>query len=833
MQQTTPTAAPGDTVFIMAAAGTFNANELVSNFFAGIAGALSQQNAKADGGYFGWFTVPEKAAGAYTITALGTLSGKTFTGTFTVATPTLTLTPSLAVPGSTFTLGGTNWNLGGKYNVTFNGVNLVTSTATVGTPAAYNSTIGTSPTPISSIDAATAVVPNLPVGTYTVTATDGINSASANFVIPAPQIRLVPTSGPVGKVVTVQGAGFSRDGLVQIFFGGQLLTSTTADAIGNLTTIVMPSLSLPAKTTQITIPDNAAGAYSVIVVDVTTGQSSNAATYTISSPTIKVAPASGPSGTNLVINGTNFKVGATVTIKFNGTTIFTTGATDASGAFANTTTGQAVVPNMVAGSYPVTATDGANTASATFTVPEASITLTPNAGPAGTSFNVVGTNFKVSSTVTIYFNGTAMASTATATPTGTFTQAEIVPSYPIGPYTVNATDGIVFATATFNIGAAISALNATTGPVGSGIQVSGQGFTASSQVDIYFGSALVKTVNATSTGTLSPTGPQAAKFTVPDVTFGIYAVTAIDVVSGVTTPVVNYTVQRPTLTLAPTENQVGTVVISTGAQYKLDSTVSIYFNGVLVATLTADHTGALAASPNANFTVPSVVPGAYTVNATDGVNFVTATFNVFGSGGIDTVIATLSEYGTFYNFTNNWFVSIDAKLGDFTGNDTVASLLYSIQSKLNLPSELEFDFGNTPYAPENVLITNTSVYDSAVGYGWTDITGLQFRDRGTPNDELRQFVCSRTEATFQVALPDGNYLVTVVQGDAGYAHDVMTIIANGELVSTIDTAANQFKQAQFTVTVEDGFLQLTFGKADGAVDPNWVVSCVTIRQAIA
>lgn len=61
----------------------------------------------------------------------------------------------------------------------------------------------------------------------------------------------------------------------------------------------------------------------------------------------------------------------------------------------------------------------------------------------------------------------------------------------------------------------------------------------------------------------------------------------------------------------------------------------------------------------------------------------------------------------------------------------------------------------------------------------------------------------------------------------------MTIIANGELVSTIDTAANQFKQAQFTVTVEDGFLQLTFGKADGAVDPNWVVSCVTIRQAIA
>jgi len=812
VQQTTPTAPCDAPVAVYAANGTFNNNEAVGIYFQGISAAVGTATATPTGGLDGWFMVPQKVAGTYTITALGVTSGKTFTGSITIATPTILADPSTATAGAPVTVTGTNFDLSGHINMTFNGAAWGTANVTVLADGTFSTT---------------TTIPNLAAGTYTISITDGINTVTRTFVIPVPTITvtnlsfLTPTTGPVGSTVYVRGRGFSLSGLIDIYFAGQKVKSAAADVYGNLT---------GSTGITITVPDKTSGTYEIVVVDATTGISSNTATFTVATPSAKISVNNGQVGSTFTFNATNFKVASTVNVKFNGVSIANLTASG-SGAISNT---PQTVPDVVPGTYTITATDGLNPAAPlSFTVPAAAITLSPNAGPATTGFSVIGTNFKVNSPVTITFNGTTMPSGATTNGTGYFNQGEVVPSYPIGAYVVNATDGITFATTTFNIGAAVTALNATSGPVGSGIAVTGQGFTTGGVIMIYFDSTWV--ANSTATGSL---GSLSKSFKVPDVRAGVHQITAFDVTSSLTTPATNFTVQTPTITIPTAQGQVGNNMAITGTLFKLNSTVSISFNGVAVSTTTADLTGALAAS--ANFTVPSVVPGSYIVSATDGVNVANATFNVFGSGGIDQVITivtsiqtTLATNGNFYNFTNTWFTTINAKLGTFTGNDTVASLLYSIKAKVNLPSELNFDFGGpkSAYQTNFIHITNTTAFVTNGMWGWTDATGLQYRDRGTaaPTVGLRGMVNSVSSKVFQVALPNGNYVVSVTQGDSFWFHDGMTIIANGELVSTQSTGIGEYAQATFSVTVNNGLLQLTFGNADGGSDPNWVVNGLTIR----
>jgi hypothetical protein len=133
---------------------------------------------------------------------------------------------------------------------------------------------------------------------------------------------------------------------------------------------------------------------------------------------------------------------------------------------------------------------------------------------------------------------------------------------------------------------------------------------------------------------------------------------------------------------------IGAVVGVTGTTFAASTAVNIYFGSTLVRTVNSTSGGALPS--DANFTVPDVSYGTYTVTASDGVNSATATFNVLGVHGIDTlqtmvaeIEAKLDQYGSFWNFTNTWFTTISNKLGVFTGADTVASLLYSIKTSVS------------------------------------------------------------------------------------------------------------------------------------------------------
>lgn len=150
-----------------------------------------------------------------------------------------------------------------------------------------------------------------------------------------------------------------------------------------------------------------------------------------------------------------------------------------------------------------------------------------------------------------------------------------------------------------------------------------------------------------------------------------------------------------------------------------------------------------------------------------------------------------------------------------------------------VPSSYKYDFGtaSSPVAAGFTKATEATAY-SAGGFGWTDLTGLESRDRAALADDLnRDFVMHSSAArTFKVDLPNGNYSVSLTMGDTDYAHDNMVVKANGATVlADVDNALGAFTSNTFNVTVSGGSLAFEFSDGGGA-DPTWIVNAVSITK---
>jgi lysophospholipase L1-like esterase len=123
-----------------------------------------------------------------------------------------------------------------------------------------------------------------------------------------------------------------------------------------------------------------------------------------------------------------------------------------------------------------------------------------------------------------------------------------------------------------------------------------------------------------------------------------------------------------------------------------------------------------------------------------------------------------------------------------------------------------FDFG-TPAsgtADGYTKITECSLYDPAVGYGFTTITRINGRDRGEPAPLKRDFIIP-LDSSFVVDVPDGTYTVTAVIGDEITVTDTTIKVGEGRLMlHKLQTSAGQFVSYSFSAWVADGKLTLTF-----------------------
>jgi hypothetical protein len=199
-------------------------------------------------------------------------------------------------------------------------------------------------------------------------------------------------------------------------------------------------------------------------------------------PTItSFAPASGPVGTSVTINGANF-TGAT-SVTFNGTS--------ASFNVTSSTAIQATVPTgATTGPLGVTTPGGTATSTNNFTVASApTITsFTPTTGPVGTSVTINGTNFTGATLVT--FNGTSTSFTVTLS---TAIQATVPTGATTGPLGVTTPGGTATSTNSFTVQVPLTVTK--TGLIGNGtVTSSPAGINCGSACSALFDSGSVVTL---------------------------------------------------------------------------------------------------------------------------------------------------------------------------------------------------------------------------------------------------------------------------------------------------------------------------------------------------
>jgi len=217
------------------------------------------------------------------------------------------------------------------------------------------------------------VVPTLSAGTYTVTAKvtkDGSSKdATADFeVTGTTAISVSPTSGAPGETITVEGVNFTAKANVgvTIDFGAlEKVATTTTNSTGGFIVAV-------------TVPQVPIGKYTITVTDdygLTASKD-----FQVAITTLALSPASGPTGTKVLLVGGGLTGGASFNVTINGELIGE-GKLDTSGNIPQNT--YVYVPTLPVGTYTITVMDvNGVTATASFAVTKTTeIVLTPSSAP--------------------------------------------------------------------------------------------------------------------------------------------------------------------------------------------------------------------------------------------------------------------------------------------------------------------------------------------------------------------------------------------------------------------------------------------------------------------
>ncbi|MCI4323489.1 MAG: PKD domain-containing protein [Thermoplasmata archaeon] len=250
-------------------------------------------------------------------------------------------------------------------------------------------------------------------------------------------------------------------------------------------------------------------------------------------PSLTLSPLSGGLGSTVHAIGTGFAATSAISFTFGGTAVASVCTTDPTGGFPGGSHTACTFPIPTSGGGPqnVIASDGTNSANATYVV-TASFGLSPSSGFVGSLIGAAGVGFTPNATITFTFSGTAVTSTCASDSTGDFpgtTGSACTFSVPIetgGEHLVSATDGTHTGNAEYRINGnfSLSPANAT---VGSTVSATGTGFHANASIGFQLaGQQLVTTCSADATGSFPGTTGTKCAFTVPPAPAGVDPVTA-------------------------------------------------------------------------------------------------------------------------------------------------------------------------------------------------------------------------------------------------------------------------------------------------------------------
>ena len=117
-------------------------------------------------------------------------------------------------------------------------------------------------------------------------------------------------------------------------------------------------------------------------------------------------------------------------------------------------------------------------------------------------------------------------------------------------------------------------------------------------------------------------------------------------------------------------------------------------------------------------------------------------------------------------------------------------------------ANFKFDFGPGRVAPGWIQVLPTTIYTRELGYGFDPGSKVSAVDRGGDDPLRGDFCTSGQPFFFSVALPEGNYKVTVTLGDLSGA-SATTIKAESRrlMLERARTAAGKFETRAFTVNL--------------------------------
>jgi hypothetical protein len=278
--------------------------------------------------------IPDSPAGNHAITVADSTS--TVTIYFTV-TPNATLNYDHGYVGSPVIINGTGFAAISPVSINFDGNNVAKAT-----------------TNSNGVFSANFAVPNSWGGDHRIVVSDGTNQASLVFTVLA-SAELSPQSTSVGADITMSGNGFTSSGVINISYDGVQVGSTIADTSGSFTR-------------NVTTP---AGPYGKHTLTVTDGHNTIALAFDVIASLV-LDPASGYVGSSVVVHGYGFAAGRSITVDYAGSQV-AQGTSDENGSFSVTFK----APASSGGNHDVSATDGASTATAVF-----SMDATPPDAPA-------------------------------------------------------------------------------------------------------------------------------------------------------------------------------------------------------------------------------------------------------------------------------------------------------------------------------------------------------------------------------------------------------------------------------------------------------------------
>ena len=540
-------------------------------------------SADSQGVWSAFFDVPEATGGSHAIKASGpSTPEKDVRRTQLTVLAALRLDLDRGPPGTVVRANGTGARSLDRITIVV-GDNLATVNANTSSKGTWTSSI---------------TIPAAPGGRLSIIATGaGGQTAEASFII-TPMIGVDRATGFPGSKVELKGEGFrSNQSGIPVNFGSSLVGSVSADSSGSWLL-------------ELLIPQSAAGAYAISVP----GPSAALQVVFRVTPGLSLSNPQGEPGQTVTVVGSGFgRDEKDITLYLADNTVGTGIIANADGTWDY----RFKIPTLPSGTYIISA-DGSITSSAS--IREESLilgihlTLSSSSGAPGMTIEVRGAGF-VADEEEIYltYDDVVVAQGINADGLGSFARSFVVPPSTSGTHLIAVTSsseesGNEITEIRLQIRPEIS-LAYSKGPHSISVNILGAGFGPKEQGILltYDGTTVVSGISADGQGSFQ------SSFLIPPSRAGPHLIQAKSPISGVSdNPGQTFTVS-PSLNLSATSGGIDLPVTIVGQGFEPGSTVTLTYDNLTKATVTADDVG----SVRLEFQIPESEKGDHLIRLID------------------------------------------------------------------------------------------------------------------------------------------------------------------------------------------------------------------------